>query len=273
MHGAGFACPILEPVREELQAPCHLEAKLSEFDTDNLNDRAIQPKSTPLVSLPPVVWAILVVILAIHTVTWAGGPHWQAWAQYNFAFIPARFASAPFPQPPGAAWWSLLTYAALHADWSHVGTNSLWLAVFSKPVAMRLGALRYLILLSGSVIAGAGAGLVVHWGQPIIMVGISAGVSGVLAASMPLMHGQFQNESHHIRPLKPIALLKNPRALSFTAMFLGLSILTASSQYLTGTAFLEERVIAWEAHIAGFIAGLLLFYSLDRSAISAHHNA
>ena len=30
-------------------------------------------------------------------------------------------------------WWTVLTYAALHADWLHVGVNSLWLAAFGTP--------------------------------------------------------------------------------------------------------------------------------------------
>jgi membrane associated rhomboid family serine protease len=51
--------------------------------------------------------------------------------------------------------------------------------------------------------------------------------------------------------------------LAFTCMWLGLTLITATSQYITGTAFLEERPIAWEAHLAGFVAGFIAFYLLD----------
>jgi membrane associated rhomboid family serine protease len=138
-----------------------------------------------------------------------------------------------------------------------------------------MGSARYLTVLVISIIAGAVAGLVVHWGQFVIMVGASAGVSGVLAAAIPIMYGGSSarpNEPQGIlapfRPLSPQQFLNNSRALIFTFIWLGATMITATSQYMTGTAFLEERVIAWEAHLGGFIAGLVSFYLLDRKRTS-----
>ncbi|WP_196502763.1 rhomboid family intramembrane serine protease [Aestuariivirga litoralis] len=218
----------------------------------------------PAINLPVVVWAIIAVLLLIHLVIQMGGPHWQAFAAYNFAFIPARFGPAPFPQYPGSAWWSMLTYGLLHADWMHVGTNSLWLAIFSKPVHAHLGNWRYLALLAVSIIGGAVVTLIVHWGQDFILVGISAGVSGLLAGAIPLMYGRHDElyGPDHIRPLKPLQILKDRRALTFTIMWLGLTLLTASSQFLTGQALLEKQVVAWDAHLGGFAVGLVTFYLL-----------
>ena len=95
------------------------------------------------------------------------------------------------------------------------------------------------------------------------MVGISAGVSGVLAAAIPLMNGKYVEHLDTIQPLRPLELLRNPRALTFTVMWLFLTLVTATTQYMTGTAFLEQHVIAWEAHLGGFIAGFIAFYLLD----------
>jgi membrane associated rhomboid family serine protease len=222
-------------------------------------------------NLPPVVVAVVAVLAVIHGALQIGGEQWQAASQYLFAFIPARFGPVPFPQVPGSAYWSMLTYGLLHADWVHLGFNSLWLVIFSKPVVLRLGSLRYLALLVVTIVAGALAGLAVHWGEFVVMVGISAGVSGLIAAAIPIMYAGNRlvglanpHQMKTLKPLTPIQILQNKQALIFTVMWLALTMFTATSQYLTGTAFLEERMVAWEAHLGGFIAGFIAFYLLDR---------
>ena len=137
-------------------------------------------QTPPAINLPRVVWVLIMVLVGIQFVLEWGGEHWQAFAVYTFAFIPARLGSVHFPQPPGAAIWSFLTYGFLHANWSHVLGNSLWLAVFSKPVQARLGTLRYLILLALSIIAGAAATLVLHGGEPLQLTPKSLNSSMVL---------------------------------------------------------------------------------------------
>jgi membrane associated rhomboid family serine protease len=254
-------------VSEKLHAPCQKDRNLPD-----------QNKINPPVQLPAsainVPWIILVVIgflIAVHLGLQLAGQSWQISAQFAFAFIPIRFTQPYFPQIRGSAYWSMLTYGLLHADWLHLGFNSLWLLIFSKPVVLRLGSLRYLALLLLSIFAGAVAGLIVHWGEFVVMVGISAGVSGVMAAAIPLMYARGArwelNSAEHmamISPLTPVQILRNRTAFGFTIMWLALTMFTATSQYFTGTAFLEERVIAWEAHLGGFIAGFILFYLLDR---------
>jgi membrane associated rhomboid family serine protease len=56
--------------------------------------------------------------------------------------------------------------------------------------------------------------------------------------------------------------------LAFAAVFLVMTLFTGASMAMTGTAFLEERNIAWEAHLGGFIAGILLFYLLDKKPVT-----
>jgi membrane associated rhomboid family serine protease len=262
----------------ELHDTCHPEPFVTDQSIpkpDEIPPEIKSDQNQPLINLPPVVIVIIGVLVGVHLILQFASLPWQNWAQFAFAFIPARFGPAPFPQIPGSAYWSMFTYAFLHADWFHVATNSIWLAIFSKPVATWMGSARYLTVLVISIIAGAVAGLVVHWGQFVIMVGASAGVSGVLAAAIPIMYGGSSarpNEPQGIlapfRPLSPQQFLNNSRALIFTFIWLGATMITATSQYMTGTAFLEERVIAWEAHLGGFIAGLVSFYLLDRKRTS-----
>lgn len=223
-------------------------------ETSNvINFRKTKP--APAVNLPIVVWVVIVLIIGIHAVLELGGPSWQAWASYNFAFIPARFGAVPFPQAQGAAWWSMLTYGFLHANWAHVLLNSLWLAVFSKPVQAHFGTARYLLILAIGILAGALASLIVHSGEAINLVGISAGVSALLAAAIPLMYGRG-------RALRPMELITNRSALIFTIVWLAMTVFTGASQYLSNT-FIADNQIAWDAHLGGFIAGLVAFYVLE----------
>ena len=212
-------------------------------------------KPAPAVQLPIIVWAVVGLIIAIFGGLQLAGPKAQTFALYDFAFIPARFGAAPFEQAAGAKWWSMLTYGFLHASWSHVLLNSLWLAVFSKPVQAYFGNLRYLLILATGIIAGALTTLAVHWGDPLILVGISAGVSALLAASIPLIYGRG-------RVLRPLELISNRSALVFSLMWLALTFFSGATTYLSNS-FVSNTQIAWEAHLGGFFAGLIIFYALE----------
>ena len=118
--------------------------------------------------------------------------------------------------------------------------------------------------------------LIAHWQQFIIVVGASGIVSAALAAAVPIMfaegfsYGRTSDAGYkRLKVLTPQQLLNNYSALIFTAVFLAMTLLSGASQTLSGTAFLEERSIAWQAHLGGFIAGFILFYVLDRWKVSA----
>jgi membrane associated rhomboid family serine protease len=246
------------------------------------------PKSTavlteaaqPMLNVPTVVLAVIAALVAIHVLFWALGENWQVWASFALAFIPSRLGGGdPIPALPGSQVWSFFTYALLHADVYHLGSNCLWLLIFSTPVARRLGSWHYFLLILLAAAAGAAAMLPLHWGAFLIVVGASASVSATLAAAIPLMFakgfrlGASRNVDYSkLKVLRPAELIRNPGALAFAAVFLGMTALTGASMAMTGTAFLEETSIAWEAHLGGFVAGLTLFYLLDKNAVSRRAN-
>lgn len=215
-------------------------------------------------------------LIGVHVLFWALGESAQVWSQYALSFIPARLGGGdPVPYPHGAQLWSFFTYALLHADFYHLGSNCIWLLIFSTPVARRLGPWRYLLLLAASAAAGAAAMLPTHYGQFLIVVGASGSVSATLAAAIPIMFapglsmGASQaNDYDRLRVLTPRQLLTNPGALAFAAVFAAMTLFTGASMALTGTAFLEESIVAWEAHVGGFVAGLILFYLLDKKPVT-----
>ncbi|MCU4180481.1 rhomboid family intramembrane serine protease [Bosea sp. BH3] len=171
----------------------------------------------------------------------------------------------------GVRLWTVLTYGFLHGSWLHLVSNAVWLAAFGSPVARRLGSWSFLNLMALSTIGGA----LLHWWsrelEVLPLVGASAGVSGATAAAVRFVFapgmrfGELGNDAVvRAIPAEPFGQLwRNSRALLFIAIWFATNILFGAGMV---PIFGEETSIAWEAHIGGFVVGLLLFPLLDRGA-------
>ncbi len=166
-----------------------------------------------------------------------------------YAFIPVRYAFA------GDLWDLFIPFVShifLHGDWPHVILNSLWLLAFGPIVARRFGGALFILFFLVCGTAGAGAYLLFNWGSPDPVVGASGAVSGLMAAGLRLMPGLFSWAIPGETRLAPI--LSRP-ILTFTASWLALNVVVG----LIGAGFLgSEGAIAWQAHLGGYFAGLLL---------------
>jgi len=226
--------------------------------------------SEPIFRAPSVVLILIGLFVAVHVAIQLAGEEWRVWSLYAFSFIPARISGGqPFPAIYGSQVWTFLTYAFLHANWTHLFFNSLWFLVFGSVVARRLGALKFILLSSLAAIAGAVATLATHWGEPAIVIGASGAVSGVMAAAIPLMYGAgirlgdtYRMDISTVRPLRPLEIITNRRAFIFTLVWIAVTLFSGASGW-TGNSFVEDGRIAWEAHLGGFAAGLLAFYLID----------
>ncbi len=240
------------------------------------NPQTDAPVALPIFNVPVLVMVLVGLMVAIHATVSFMGADVQIWTLYVFSFIPRRLSEVAIAAPVGSQVWSFITYALLHGSWFHLVSNCLWLVVFATPVVRHLGNVRALLLLTVSAIAGAAAMLPFHWGQFLILVGASAAVSGAMAAAMPIMYAPgFRRQAaageagtDAVPALRLRELLANRNALTFTAMFFGLQVLTGAGQATTGAALINEGVIAWEAHVGGFLAGLVFFYLLVRKSAS-----
>lgn len=226
----------------------------------------------PIFNVPGVLIATLGALVGVHVIRSLLSQAADIEILLLFAFIPARYdasllTNAAWPGGIGADAWTFVTYALLHADWMHLLFNSVWLLAFGTPLARRFGAIRFLAFCAVTAAAGALAHLATHFGQMIPMVGASGAISGAMSGAMrfafqrggPLTFGG-SHESYRIPALSLIDSLRDPRVLAFLAVWFGLNLLFGlGSVSITG----NEQPIAWQAHVGGFIAGLVLFSWFD----------
>jgi len=145
---------------------------------------------------------------------------------------------------------------AIHNDWTHFTINALWLLAFGPIVARRLGSPLFLAFFILCGIAGAATHWLFNLGSPLPVIGASGAISGLMAAGLRLLPT--------LRPqagaptLLPIL---SRQFLLFSLVWMGINILVG----VTGLGLMgESGLIAWQAHLGGFIAGVLLSGPFDR---------
>jgi membrane associated rhomboid family serine protease len=182
------------------------------------------------------------------------------------AFIPARYSGAAHELPGGdvTAVTSFVTYMIVHGGWAHLLVNLLWMAAFGSAVAKRVGARRFVLFSVLCGIAGALAHLALHWSEFAPVVGASAAISGQMAAALRFaFSARFYRGGNDLSyvPLETLGrTLSDTRILAIIAVWIGLNALFGFGVISLAGA---EGEIAWEAHIGGFIFGLLAFGFFD----------
>jgi membrane associated rhomboid family serine protease len=229
----------------------------------------------PIFNVPSAVVAMLVVLVLVHLVRdFVLTPKQDAQLLLWFAFIPARYdaaVAADVGEIAGLAprIWTFFSYALIHGDWTHLGLNGVWLLAFGTPIARRFGTVRYLAFFMLTAAAGAAAHFAAATNAYMPVIGASASISGFMAAAMRFVFqrsgplgsiGRNDPQAYRVSALPLIAVLRDPRVLAFLAVWFGLNIL-----FGVGSLSLDggEQLIAWQAHIGGFLAGLLAFPLFD----------
>lgn len=249
--------------------------------------------SQPAINAPRIIIALVALFGILHGVKeYVLDDDSYGFLMQTFSFVPARLSLvldpdgladalgaisdrrqlsvAKFFLADGSfAWWAIVTYAFLHADWTHVIFNSVWLLAFGAPVAQRFGELRFTVFFVVTSALGILFHYALHRYDFTPVVGASAGVSALTAAALrfvfqpyaPLGDHGGDEPSFHQPALGLTQLFSNGRVVAFLAIwFIANFIFGAFSQGLGITA----GPVAWEAHAGGFIAGLLLFGLFDR---------
>jgi membrane associated rhomboid family serine protease len=190
------------------------------------------------------------------------------------AFIPARYSGAALELPGGylTAVTSFVTYMVVHAGWVHLMVNLLWMLAFGSAVARRMSGAAFLLFSVLCGIAGAFTHLAFHYGDLAPVVGASAAISGQMAGALRFffraepLPGQRRPDFAGAPTMSLARTFSDKRMLAFLGFWVALNAYFGlSSVRISG----EEGGIAWEAHIGGFLCGLLIFGLFDRGKIAS----
>jgi membrane associated rhomboid family serine protease len=236
----------------------------------------------PVFTLPGALTAYVLLLAIIHLRVLLP-PDLENWTIDVFGFIPRRYDATllniEFPGGEGAKFWTFVTYSLLHANLTHIVFNVLWLLPFGSALARRFGGLRFFVFMAVTAAAGALAHLVTHEHAVAPMIGASASVSGTMAAAIrfAFVRGSFLSfsrgdaEAAAKVPAQPLLrALRDGRVVSFLAIWFGVNIIFGAGSIAIGA---EGASVAWQAHIGGFLAGLLLFSLFDPVPRAAPHAA
>lgn len=233
-----------------------------------------EARRQPALNLPPVIIALSATLIAVHVLRQFLSQEADLKVLLWAAFLPARYSHVPvlnglLPGGLPADIWTFVTYAFLHGDAIHLAVNLIWFLAFGSAVAWRFGTLRFLLFSAVTAAAGAALHLYFFRGDVAPLVGASAAISGAMAAAVrfafeaggPL--GPWRNsgpEAFRV-PASPLSRsLRNPQVLVFLGVWFGMNLLFGLTSAMTN---LSEGTVAWQAHIGGFVAGLLLFPLFD----------
>jgi membrane associated rhomboid family serine protease len=229
-------------------------------------------KREPIFNAPAIIVVLIGSFVAIHLLREDGlSDVDRLYFDLLFAFIPSRYNTTLVPTDIlpggfGAEIWTFVTYAFIHGNWTHLIVNSVWLLPFGSAIARRFGALRFMGFFVVTAAGGALAYLLAHGGQENAVVGASAAISGTMAGAMrfifqrggPLGFWRARPDASYDVPALPLSrTLREPRVLIFIVVWFAINLLFGVMP--VGT----DQPVAWEAHIGGFVAGLLLFSLFD----------
>lgn len=222
-------------------------------------------RSEPFLRAPAVVLWSIALLIGAHAVRVFAFARESDSLFVSYGFVPARYSRhylALHGVNPGSVIDQALpfvTYMFLHGSWTHVIVNSLWLLAFGPVVARRFGWLLFLLFFLVCGIAGAATHLACAWGSTSPVIGASAAISGLMGAAfrlLPLTSGAR-------RPLAPIF---STRILVWSGFWTAINVLAGLTGFGTGG---EVQLVAWQAHLGGYFAGLLLAGPFDVLAGSA----
>jgi membrane associated rhomboid family serine protease len=173
----------------------------------------------------------------------------QEAVQDAFGFAPRGLAQGE--------WTGLLTSMFVHGNWPHVMLNAIGALAFGAPVARLLGAslggaVRFYIFYMVCGVLSALGYAALHLNDPAVLVGASGAVSGLMGAASRLI-----DRRENMAPFGSRTVIGMAVSWLVINLLMGFGGLEAVS---------GGAAVAWEAHLFGYAAGLLLIEPAARLA-------
>ena len=181
------------------------------------------------------------------------------YAVQSFTMTDATFnALALTPAQLAAGHWQVLvTSLFLHGGWPHVLMNAVAALAFGPPVARLFGlgprgALAFLLFYLVCGIVGGLGFVLADMNDKVGVVGASGAISGLLGAASRIIQGHGR-----IGPIFGQTVIGMAIAWAIVNVVLGVSGLTPGAMGMP---------VAWQAHLAGYAAGVVLIGPFARLA-------
>jgi membrane associated rhomboid family serine protease len=190
----------------------------------------------PFLQVPWTIVALCLALLGLYAVQAALGSD----------LLIARYALSGQALAEGR-YETLITFGFLHDSWTHVIMNTIGAFAFGPPVArlMGLGPRGALVFAAVYLTLDLLSGLGLMAVDPsVACIGASGAVSGLMGAAARLIAGQGR-----------VGPLFGRTVVAFTLIFVLANVVLGVFRLTPGALGLA---VAWQAHLAGFFAGLLL---------------
>lgn len=221
---------------------------------------SIRPKTTPWVN-----YTLILINLFMFYKELFLPPNQLELLINRFGLIPAKIITSN--------WWyvvaldfriplTLITSMFLHGSLLHISGNMLYLWVFGDNVEDRLGHFRYLLFYLATGVIGNLCHAYFNSNSMIPTIGASGAVAGVMGAYF------LAFPRAKVLTLVPVfffVTITQVRAVFFLFLWFFLQLLNGLTTFGLGD---ETQMVAWWAHIGGFVSGALGYLLLRKRKIT-----
>ncbi len=202
---------------------------------------SVRARRFPLVTLSLVVLNVVAFLIEVRTLS-PGGSGLDAWA-----VVPARLAAAWATHAAlGREALTVLSSMFMHGDLGHLLGNMWFLWVFGDNVEDRLGRPGFVAFYVACGVAATVGQVASDVASTLPMIGASGAVAGVLGAYLRMYP---RAKVLTLVPIFVFLQLTELPAVLFLGAWFALQLLLS---------FFGEGNVAWWAHVAGFVAGVVL---------------